>query len=172
MYVANVDRHVSGSEVRRFFEQLCGPVSRLRLLKEVQNSDSRIAFVEFEQAEGALAALNCSGAMLGGLALRISPSKTPVRDSGSKEPRRTLAAAPQAPQGAGGAQPSDVGQPAGMGQPAGVGQPAGMGQPAGVGQPTGVSTQVQDMGQASQQGSVGGQGSAQLPQLLTAAPSP
>jgi hypothetical protein len=91
VYIANVDRHVSGCEVRRFFEHLCGPVSRLRLLKEVQNSDSRIAFVEFEVPEGALAALNCSGAVLGGAALRISPSKTPVRDSGGcEEPRRKL----------------------------------------------------------------------------------
>lgn len=27
-----------------------------------------------------MAALNCSGAMLGGLPIRVSPSKTPVRD--------------------------------------------------------------------------------------------
>ncbi|GFZ06364.1 hypothetical protein Acr_18g0005340 [Actinidia rufa] len=31
------------------------------------------------QAESAIAALNCSGAVLGSLPIRVSPSKTPVR---------------------------------------------------------------------------------------------
>ncbi|KAJ6969554.1 hypothetical protein NC653_034171 [Populus alba x Populus x berolinensis] len=32
-----------------------------------------------KMAEGAIAALNCSGAVLGSLPIRVSPSKTPVR---------------------------------------------------------------------------------------------
>jgi RNA recognition motif-containing protein len=108
--MANVDRHIGGGEVRRFFEQLCGPVSRLRLLKEVQNSESRIAFVEFDSAEGALAALKCSGAVLGALALRISPSKTPVRESSGDEARRTKASAAASAAGAG---PGSGGGPGG-----------------------------------------------------------
>jgi hypothetical protein len=110
VYMANVDRHIGGGEVRRFFEQLCGPVSRLRLLKEVQNSESRIAFVEFDSAEGALAALKCSGAVLGALALRISPSKTPVRESSGDEARRTKASAAASAAGAG---PGSGGGPGG-----------------------------------------------------------
>ncbi len=41
-----------------------GKVSRIRLLGDYAHS-TRIAFVEFHHAEGALAALNCSGALLG-----------------------------------------------------------------------------------------------------------
>ncbi|KAM7267816.1 hypothetical protein ACFE04_009982 [Oxalis oulophora] len=53
-------------------------VHRLRLLGDYQHS-TRIAFVEFAMAESAIAALNCSGAVLGALPIRVSPSKTPVR---------------------------------------------------------------------------------------------
>lgn len=72
-----------------------GPVSKIRLLGD-SHHNTRIAFVEFEKAESAKAALNCSGALLGKLGLcvlvgcrhgvstgslpiRVSPSKTPVR---------------------------------------------------------------------------------------------
>lgn len=43
-----------------------GPVAKLRLLGDATHN-TRIAFVEFANAEGALAALNCSGAVLGEL---------------------------------------------------------------------------------------------------------
>ncbi|KAJ6887800.1 hypothetical protein NC652_028937 [Populus alba x Populus x berolinensis] len=35
--------------------------------------------LEYSHAESAIAALNCSGAVLGSLPIRVSPSKTPVR---------------------------------------------------------------------------------------------
>jgi hypothetical protein len=41
-----------------------GTVSKLRLLGDMSHP-TRIAFVEFAAAEGAQAALNCSGALLG-----------------------------------------------------------------------------------------------------------
>jgi hypothetical protein len=41
-----------------------GPVAKIRLLGDFQHS-TRIAFIEFMSAEGAMAALNCSGALLG-----------------------------------------------------------------------------------------------------------
>ena len=41
-----------------------GPVSKLRLLGDYHHT-TRIAFVEFNNAESARAALNCSGALLG-----------------------------------------------------------------------------------------------------------
>lgn len=41
-----------------------GKVSKLRLLGDYQHA-TRIAFVEFEHADGAMAALNCSGVLLG-----------------------------------------------------------------------------------------------------------
>eukprot|EP00803_Ostreobium_quekettii_P009821 evm.model.scf_2359.1 EVM.evm.TU.scf_2359.1 scf_2359:514-1539(+) len=78
VYVANIDKKVDKHDVKRFFESLCGKVNKLRLLGDYAHS-TRIAFVEFGAAESALAALNCSGAVLGTLPVRVSPSKAPVR---------------------------------------------------------------------------------------------
>uniref|UniRef100_M1CYS0 RNA-binding protein n=1 Tax=Solanum tuberosum TaxID=4113 RepID=M1CYS0_SOLTU len=69
---------VTQADVKLFFESFCGEVHRLRLLGDYQHS-TRIAFVEFVMAESAIMALNCSGAILGSLPIRVSPSKTPVR---------------------------------------------------------------------------------------------
>ncbi|CAI9277457.1 unnamed protein product [Lactuca saligna] len=78
IYCTNIDKKVTQADVKLFFESLCGEVYRLRLLGDYHHS-SRIAFVEFVMAESAIAALNCSGAVLGSLPIRVSPSKTPVR---------------------------------------------------------------------------------------------
>ncbi|KAL8150323.1 hypothetical protein V2J09_020131 [Rumex salicifolius] len=78
IYCTNIDKRVSQTEVRLFFESVCGQVHRLRLLGDYNHS-TRIAFVEFVMAESAIAALNCSGVVLGSLPIRVSPSKTPVR---------------------------------------------------------------------------------------------
>ncbi|GIL45759.1 hypothetical protein Vafri_2912 [Volvox africanus] len=84
VYAANIDKKVDKNDVRAFFESLCGKVSRIRLLGDYAHS-TRIAFVEFQHAEGALAALNCSGALLGSLPIRVSPSKTPVKMEGGRD---------------------------------------------------------------------------------------
>ncbi|KAI4338037.1 hypothetical protein L6164_016392 [Bauhinia variegata] len=86
IYCTNIDRKVSQADVKLFFESLCGEVQRLRLLGDYHHS-TRIAFVEFTMAESAIAALNCSGVILGSLPIRVSPSKTPVR---SRAPRTTM----------------------------------------------------------------------------------
>ena len=78
VYAANIDKKVDREDVRAFFETLCGRVSKLRLLGDYAHA-TRIAFVEFLTPESAIAALNCSGALLGSLPVRVSPSKTPVR---------------------------------------------------------------------------------------------
>ncbi|XP_010252001.1 PREDICTED: polyadenylate-binding protein-interacting protein 12-like [Nelumbo nucifera] len=78
IYCTNIDKKVSQADVKLFFESICGEVYRLRLLGDYHHS-TRIAFVEFVMAESAIAALNCSGAVLGSLPIRVSPSKTPVR---------------------------------------------------------------------------------------------
>ncbi|CAI7815575.1 unnamed protein product, partial [Closterium sp. NIES-53] len=83
IYCTNIDKKVAHSDVKLFFESLCGEVSRLRLLGDSQHS-TRIAFVEFVMAESAMAALNCSGAILGSLPIRVSPSKTPLRPKGPR----------------------------------------------------------------------------------------
>ncbi|KAJ6867956.1 polyadenylate-binding protein-interacting protein 12-like isoform X1 [Populus alba x Populus x berolinensis] len=104
IYCTNIDKKITQADVKLFFESFCGEVHRLRLLGDYHHS-TRIAFVEFAVisivvvvgvlvvyagpdvikrfgvtvAEGAIAALNCSGAVLGSLPIRVSPSKTPVR---------------------------------------------------------------------------------------------
>ncbi|GLT33944.1 hypothetical protein SLA2020_084960 [Shorea laevis] len=78
VYCTNIDKKVSQAEVKNFFESICGEVTRLRLLGDHVHS-TRIAFVEFAMAESAIAALNCSGMVLGTQPIRVSPSKTPVR---------------------------------------------------------------------------------------------
>ncbi|XP_023552522.1 polyadenylate-binding protein-interacting protein 12 [Cucurbita pepo subsp. pepo] len=86
IYCTNIDKKVTQAEVKLFFESLCGEVQRLRLLGDYHHS-TRIAFVEFTMAESAIAALNCSGVVLGSLPIRVSPSKTPVRP---RSPRAQL----------------------------------------------------------------------------------
>ncbi|GAB4826115.1 Poly(A) RNA polymerase cid11 [Ancistrocladus abbreviatus] len=85
VYVTNIDKKVTQTDVKLFFESLCGEVQRLRLLGDYHHS-TRIAFVEFVMAESAIAALNCSGAVLGSLPIRVSPSKTPVRPRSPRMP--------------------------------------------------------------------------------------
>ncbi|KAK1306195.1 Polyadenylate-binding protein 2 [Acorus calamus] len=85
IYCTNIDKKVSQADVKLFFESICGEVYRLRLLGDYHHS-TRIAFVEFVNAESAIAALNCSGVVLGSLPIRVSPSKTPVRPRAPRPP--------------------------------------------------------------------------------------
>ncbi|KAL8519598.1 hypothetical protein ACS0TY_010511 [Phlomoides rotata] len=85
IYCTNIDKKVTQADVKLFFESICGEVHRLRLLGDYHHS-TRIAFVEFVMAESAIAALNCSGAVLGSLPIRVSPSKTPVRPRAPRPP--------------------------------------------------------------------------------------
>jgi hypothetical protein len=84
VYVANIHRAVERDALHAFFLNLCGTVSKIRLLGDAQH-DTKIAFVEFATSEGAAGALRCTGALLGPLPIRVSASKTPVRT----ENRRT-----------------------------------------------------------------------------------
>ncbi|XP_015574472.1 polyadenylate-binding protein-interacting protein 12 isoform X2 [Ricinus communis] len=85
IYCTNIDKKVTQADVKLFFESVCGEVYRLRLLGDYHHS-TRIAFVEFVMAESAIAALNCSGVVLGSLPIRVSPSKTPVRPRAPRIP--------------------------------------------------------------------------------------
>eukprot|EP00262_Sarcandra_glabra_P021724 TRINITY_DN929_c0_g1_i3.p1 TRINITY_DN929_c0_g1~~TRINITY_DN929_c0_g1_i3.p1 ORF type:complete len:333 (-),score=24.07 TRINITY_DN929_c0_g1_i3:214-1212(-) len=85
VYCTNIDKKVSQADVKLFFESICGEVYRLRLLGDYHHS-TRIAFVEFVMAHSAIAALNCSGVVLGSLPIRVSPSKTPVRQRSPRAP--------------------------------------------------------------------------------------
>ena len=81
-YVSNIDLGVDTGEVKRFFEELCGPVSRL-LLTRLDGQETLVSFVEFSTAQSADRALTCGGARIRALPLRITPSKTPpqLRDA-------------------------------------------------------------------------------------------
>lgn len=48
----------------RVFVSAAGRIGKIRLLGDLQHS-TRIAFIEFIDAEAAMAAVNCSGALLG-----------------------------------------------------------------------------------------------------------
>ncbi|WJX40587.1 Poly(A) RNA polymerase cid13 [Trifolium repens] len=85
IYCTNIDKKLTQADVKHFFESICGEVQRLRLLGDYQHS-TRIAFVEFTVAESAIAALSCSGVILGALPIRVSPSKTPVRARSPRSP--------------------------------------------------------------------------------------
>ncbi|KFK35685.1 hypothetical protein AALP_AA4G023800 [Arabis alpina] len=85
IYCTNVDKNATETDVKAFFETSCGEVIRLRLLGDQLHS-TRIAFVEFVMAESAVAALSCSGIVLGSQPIRVSPSKTPVRSRITRSP--------------------------------------------------------------------------------------
>lgn len=85
IYCTNIDKKVTQADVKLFFESICGEVYQLRILGDYHHS-TRIAFVEFVMAESAIAALNCSGVVLGSLPIRVSPSKTPVRPRACRLP--------------------------------------------------------------------------------------
>ncbi|ONK64344.1 uncharacterized protein A4U43_C07F24720 [Asparagus officinalis] len=85
VYCTNIDKKITQEELRLFFGSICGEVYRMRMLGDYQHN-ARIAFVEFVMAESATAALNCSGVVLGSLPIRVSPSKTPVRPRGPRQP--------------------------------------------------------------------------------------
>lgn len=85
IYCTNIDKKLTQADVKHFFESICGEVQRLRLLGDYHHS-TRIAFVEFTVADSAIAALSCSGVILGALPIRVSPSKTPVRARSPRSP--------------------------------------------------------------------------------------
>lgn len=82
VYVANLEASASDDELEAFFRDAAGAVSRLVTHVNPRNG-SRMAFVEFETPEGARAALRCAGRVFGSRALRVGPSKTPLRVAGS-----------------------------------------------------------------------------------------
>ncbi len=90
VYVANIHRAVERDALHAFFLNLCGTVSKIRLLGDAQH-DTKIAFVEFATSEGAAAALRCTGALLGPLPIRVSASKTPVRTENRRTKEQQIA---------------------------------------------------------------------------------
>ncbi|KAF3500461.1 hypothetical protein F2Q69_00039885 [Brassica cretica] len=78
VYCTNIDKKLTQMELEDFFKTACGEIQHVRLLGDCHHQ-TFFAFVEFKLVESAVSALNCSGIVLGGLPLRVSLSKTPVR---------------------------------------------------------------------------------------------
>lgn len=78
VYVTNIHKAVDQDSLLSFFESLCGPVYKVRMLGDASHQ-TKIAFLEFTTLAGATTALQCTGMRLGSLAVRVSASKTPVR---------------------------------------------------------------------------------------------
>ncbi|KAK1366394.1 Polyadenylate-binding protein-interacting protein 10-like [Heracleum sosnowskyi] len=78
VYCTNIDKEVTPEDIKLLFESFCGEVTCLKLLGG-HNHSTGSAFVEFAISDSAIAALNCSGVILGELPIRVSPSKTPIK---------------------------------------------------------------------------------------------
>ncbi|KMZ59066.1 hypothetical protein ZOSMA_70G00800 [Zostera marina] len=87
IYCKNIDKNITQPSLKDFFQTVCGQVAQLKLLGDA-TFPTRIAFIEFVMAESAVAALSCSGIMLGNCSIRISPSKTPIRIPAVGRPNR------------------------------------------------------------------------------------
>ncbi|KAK8685110.1 hypothetical protein V6N13_041119 [Hibiscus sabdariffa] len=70
IYCTNIDKKVTQAGIKAFFESICGQVRRSKLLKD-SHHPTHSAFVEFTTAVSAIAALNCSGAVLESLPIRL-----------------------------------------------------------------------------------------------------
>ncbi|XXG67688.1 hypothetical protein AAC387_Pa06g0972 [Persea americana] len=76
VYVADIDQHVTEERLAALFIN-CGQVVDCRICGD-PHSILRFAFVEFADEQGARAALNLSGTVLGFYPVRVLPSKTAI----------------------------------------------------------------------------------------------
>ncbi|CAN6217278.1 unnamed protein product [Urochloa humidicola] len=78
VYCTNISKTVQSSNLKAFCEAYFGKVCRLKLLDDDKRS-TNLAFIEFTEVDGAIAALASNGIFVDGLLIRICPSKTPIR---------------------------------------------------------------------------------------------
>ncbi|THU53552.1 hypothetical protein C4D60_Mb10t15630 [Musa balbisiana] len=76
VYVSDIDQHVTEEKLAEIFAT-CGQVVDCRVCGD-PNSVLRFAFIEFSDEDGARAALNLGGTMLGYYPVRVLPSKTAI----------------------------------------------------------------------------------------------
>lgn len=77
IYCTSIDKQVSQSDLKAFFETNCGTVSCMKWLPD-HHYFTRSALVEFLLADSAVVAFHYCGTKLGSFKIRINPSKTPV----------------------------------------------------------------------------------------------
>ncbi|KAF7065177.1 hypothetical protein CFC21_071324 [Triticum aestivum] len=85
VYCTNIEHMVTAAELKDFFERYFGSVSHVRLLGH-NNHATQTAFIEFVEVSGAIIALSSSGIYMRGLAIRVVPSKTPIRTTFTDNP--------------------------------------------------------------------------------------
>ncbi|XP_072961710.1 polyadenylate-binding protein-interacting protein 9-like [Typha angustifolia] len=76
VYVSDIDQHVTEEKLAEIFAT-CGQVVDCRVCGDPR-SVLRFAFIEFSDEDGARAALNLGGTMLGYYPVRVLPSKTAI----------------------------------------------------------------------------------------------
>ncbi|CAL9061602.1 unnamed protein product [Musa banksii] len=76
VYVSDIDQLVTEENLAELFSN-CGPVVDCRICGD-PHSVLRFAFIEFSDEDGARAALNLGGTMLGYYPVRVLPSKTAI----------------------------------------------------------------------------------------------
>nr|DAD33873.1 TPA_asm: hypothetical protein HUJ06_012724 [Nelumbo nucifera] len=76
VYVSDIDQHVTEERLAALFTT-CGQVVDCRVCGD-PHSVLRFAFIEFADEQGARAALNLAGTMLGYYPVRVLPSKTAI----------------------------------------------------------------------------------------------
>ncbi|KAL6846384.1 hypothetical protein ACP4OV_023832 [Aristida adscensionis] len=80
IYCSNIGKTVDQCCLKAFFEGYFGEISRLKVLGDDRHA-TNIAFIEFAEIDSAIAALGCTGICVGGVPIRISPSKTPIKSN-------------------------------------------------------------------------------------------
>jgi hypothetical protein len=77
VYVSDLEPGVDEAALGAFFEAACGGVEAARLCGDAA-AQLRFGFVQFSDEAGARVALRLHGALLGGAALRVAPSRTAI----------------------------------------------------------------------------------------------
>ncbi|KAF3336647.1 Polyadenylate-binding protein-interacting protein 9 [Carex littledalei] len=80
VYCRYIDTMLSEKDLKQFFEIQCGEVSCIRLLGD-QKSSTRYGFIEFAKEEFAVAAIKCTGMLLGNYRVKVVSSKAAIRPS-------------------------------------------------------------------------------------------
>ncbi|XP_078172511.1 polyadenylate-binding protein-interacting protein 9-like [Carex rostrata] len=80
VYCSYIDTTLSEKDLKEFFEIQFGEVSCIRLLGD-QKSSTRYGFIEFAKEEFAVAAIKCTGMLLGNYRVKVVSSKAAIRPS-------------------------------------------------------------------------------------------
>lgn len=87
VHIGNLDGHLTEEQIKQYFTDTCGPISRF-VMAGGQPQDgivARFCFIEFQSQQSAQIALSLSGIVIGVLAIKVSPSRSPILSGGLKK---------------------------------------------------------------------------------------